>query len=119
LDIQIPYTRWETMEKQLQKKTFALRGNPQGEARHLAKQRRKMTLKFMERVDEEIHTLTVREYRNDGLSPGDRYHVERAIEILSTSDQVVRFAGVHKYFDAEILPRILHSTGDSNGSDHA
>jgi hypothetical protein len=111
-------TRRETLEKQLQRKTLALRGNLQGEVRHLAKQRRKRTLKLIERVDKEILTLTVREYRNNGLSPGDQYHVERAIEILSTSDQVVRFAGVHRYFEAEILPRIVQKTEVSNRSDH-
>jgi hypothetical protein len=111
-------TRREALGKQLQRKTLALRGNLQGEARHLAKQRHKRTLKLIECVDKEILTLTVREYRNNGLSPGDRYHVERAIEILSMSDQVVRFTGVHRYFEAEILPRILQSTGNSQRTDH-
>jgi hypothetical protein len=111
-------TRREALEKQLQRKTLALRGNLQGEVRHLAKQRRKRTLELIEHIDKEILTLTVREYCNDGLSPGDRYHVERAIEVLSTSDQVVRFAGVHRYFEAEILPRIVQRTEGSNRSDH-
>ena len=98
--------RREALYKQLNKRTLALGGNLQDQARNLAYKRRKSTIKLIERLDNQILTLTTTKYRVNGLSPMDRDHIERAIELLSSSDQEVRFAGVHRYFESEILPHI-------------
>lgn len=94
------------LEKQLHRRTVALRGNLEKRLRSEARERRDRTLTLVDLVDWQILALTAAQYSMDGLSAEQRQQLHNAVKLFGTNEQEVRFAGVHSYFEREIVPKL-------------
>ena len=98
--------RREALLAQLKKRDAALRGNLGEKQSSLAKSRKKGTLRLLGSLDKEILELMTTLYHRDALAPADYSKWEDALTVLKSTDQEVRFSGVHDYLNTKVFPKL-------------
>ena len=107
---QVLYRR-ELLLAQLKNRDAALRGNLESGQSNLAKGRKKGTLRLIGNLDNEILKLMTNLYHRDGLGPAEYPPWEDALTVLRSSDQQVRFSGVHDYLNTRVFPKLTAKQG--------
>ncbi len=99
--------RRNAMIRQLEKRSRSLRGNLDADQLQSGKTRRKSTLGIFQYIDDRILKL-MKEMADEDKPYQDQEEWNRALEVLQASDQDIRIAGVHKYFETKVLPNLTN-----------
>ncbi len=106
--------RRDSLLSQLKRRNAALRGNLEKDQSKLAKRRKNGTLGLIGRLDDQLHLLIENQSRQNGLSPAEAPLWKNALAVLRTTDQEIRFSGVHNYLESRVLPHLTREANEEN-----
>ena len=105
--------RRESLIRQLDKRSKALRGSDEPGGSESSKTRRKGTLRLISRIDETVLASMKNLASEKELTPADQESWNLALQILQHSDRQVRFGGVHDYFEQQVFPNLAPESDTS------
>ena len=98
--------RKELLDDKLKRKRLELRKDTQKEERLKAKRSITQNIKSLDDLNSKILKITIKQYHNDGFPENLLEQYNKLVKLAKLSEQKVRFAGVHDYFDKEILLKL-------------
>ena len=94
------------LDDKLKRKRLELRKATQEEERLKAKRSITQNIKSIDDLNSKILKITINQYHNDGFPENLLEQYNKLVKLAKLSEQEVRFAGVHDYFDKEILLKL-------------